>query len=241
MLKTDLIRNIKPGPSGSNGEKIYLTFDLDWCSDFVLADTLDLLEQRDVHATFFVTHDTPLLARMRENSKFELGIHPNFNPLLEGNSRYGGTSRSVIEFFMSVVPDAVSARSHSLVQGSGILKAFTEAGITHDCNLLLPGDLKPEAFFHWQHDLIRVPFFFEDDVECLADWSNLDRLRSNLEGDFLKVMDWHPIHLYLNSDSMSRYEKSRRAHQDFSQLPAFVNRRDYGAREFLQEILTQCV
>ena len=62
--------------------KIFLTFDLDWCHDEVLRYLLDSLEQRNLSATFFVTHQTDLLERMRNNSQFELGIHPNFNYLL---------------------------------------------------------------------------------------------------------------------------------------------------------------
>ena len=241
MLKSDLIRNIKAGPAESNAERIYLTFDLDWCSDPVLAYTLDLLERRDVHATFFVTHETPLLERIRENPKFELGVHPNFNFLLDGDFRYGSTSRSVIDHFMSIVPDAVSVRSHSLVQSSGILKSFSEAGLTHDCNLLLPCALRPEAHFHWQCDLVRVPYIFEDDVECLSDWANLATLRECLEDSFLKVMDWHPIHVFLNSDNMNRYEASRASRADVQRLPGFVNEGQFGAREFLREVLTLCV
>lgn len=60
---------------------IYLTFDIDWAHDTILEYTVDLLEKHEVAATFFVTHDTPVLNRLRDNPLFELGIHPNFNPL----------------------------------------------------------------------------------------------------------------------------------------------------------------
>jgi len=60
-------------------KNIYLTFDLDWACDCVIEDTLLLLEHENVPATIFVTHDTPLLKRMRENPNIELGVHPNFN------------------------------------------------------------------------------------------------------------------------------------------------------------------
>ena len=73
----------------SSYEKVFLTFDIDWASDFVLEYCIDLIESAQVKATFFVTHETPLLERLRENPNFELGIHPNFNPLLEGDFRYG--------------------------------------------------------------------------------------------------------------------------------------------------------
>ncbi len=60
-------------------DKIFLTFDIDWANDDVLNDTIDLIERSDIAATWFVTHDTPVLNRLRANPRFELGIHPNFN------------------------------------------------------------------------------------------------------------------------------------------------------------------
>ena len=72
--------NVKNKPSWDG--KLFLTFDVDWCSDEVLSYTLDIVEKYDINSTFFITHQTALLDRMRENPKIELGIHPNFNPLL---------------------------------------------------------------------------------------------------------------------------------------------------------------
>jgi len=79
--------NVKNKPSWDG--KLFLTFDVDWCSDEVLSYTLDIVEKYDINSTFFITHQTALLDRMRENPKIELGIHPNFNPLLNGDFQYG--------------------------------------------------------------------------------------------------------------------------------------------------------
>ena len=80
-------------------DKIFLTFDIDWCSDEVLLYTLDIIEKYDIKATFFITHDTTLLERMRANQNIELGIHPNFNPLLNGDFRYGKSIDEVIKYY----------------------------------------------------------------------------------------------------------------------------------------------
>ena len=50
--------------------RIFLTFDIDWATDEVLSDTIDLVEAAQVCATWFVTHDTPVLARLRDNPAF---------------------------------------------------------------------------------------------------------------------------------------------------------------------------
>ncbi|WP_203363283.1 polysaccharide deacetylase family protein [Bacillus sp. REN10] len=90
---------------------IFLTFDFDWACDEVISYTIDLLNKHDVPATFFVTNDTPILNKLKYNSNFELGIHPNFNDLLAGTSHEA--AETVISKIKKIVPDAVSVRSHS--------------------------------------------------------------------------------------------------------------------------------
>ena len=87
------ISSIQVDNASSWEDSIFLTFDIDWVHDSLLAETIDLVEQARVKATWFVTHDTPLLDRLRANQKFELGIHPNFNFLLEGDVRNGRNAR----------------------------------------------------------------------------------------------------------------------------------------------------
>jgi len=73
-------------------------------------------------ATWFVTHDTPLISRLRTNSKFELGIHPNFDFLIQGEPRNGGNAQEVVARLLEIVPEAKSVRSHSMTQSSRLLK-----------------------------------------------------------------------------------------------------------------------
>jgi len=51
-------------------DAIVLTLDIDWAGDAVLADCIELVEATGAPATWFVTHDTPLLERVRANNKF---------------------------------------------------------------------------------------------------------------------------------------------------------------------------
>lgn len=111
-------------------DALFLTFDIDWAHDDVLNDTIDLVEEAGVAATWFVTHDTPVLKRLRDNPKFELGIHPNFNYLLEGGDRNGCNAREVIERLRVIVPEATSVRSHSMTQSTGLLDLFVRGGHT---------------------------------------------------------------------------------------------------------------
>ena len=74
-------------------DAIFLTFDIDWAHDSLLADTIDFVEAAGVNAICLITHDTLPLDRLRANPKFELGIHPNFNFLLEGDGHNGLNAR----------------------------------------------------------------------------------------------------------------------------------------------------
>jgi len=74
------ISSINPANPESWQGKIFLSFDIDWAIDEAVESLADMLEARGVAATFFVTHDSPVLARLASNPLFELGIHPNFDP-----------------------------------------------------------------------------------------------------------------------------------------------------------------
>ena len=102
--------------------RLFLTVDLDWAPDWAIADCLDLVEEARVAATIFVTHDTPLLARMRANPRIELGLHPNFNPLLDGLASQG-SAETVMRGLQRIVPEARAVRSHSMTQSSRLLDA----------------------------------------------------------------------------------------------------------------------
>lgn len=200
----------------------YLSIDIDWAHDDVLADTIDLVEEYRVPVTWFVTHDTPLLARLRSHPDFELGIHPNFNFLLSGDGRAGRDAIEVVDRMMAIVPEAKSVRSHSTTQNSGLLDLFARRGLTHECNTFIPIQsgmaLKPWRLWN---ELTRVPYCWEDDVVCLygpesGHWP-MNRL-IGVEG--IKVFDFHPVHIFLNTEHMDRYEMTRAWHRAPQELRA---------------------
>jgi len=209
-MKFENIKNIDISNPSTWEDKIFLTFDLDWCSNEVLLYTLDIIEKYDIKVTFFVTHKTPLLERMRANNKIELGIHPNFNFLLEGDFRYGKNIEEVIMYYKDIVPEAVSVRSHSMTQSSKILDSFEKFGILYDCNTFIPFssgiELKP--YKYWTKKLTKVPYFWEDDVHFLYEWEwNVEKF---IKYKGIKVFDFHPIHIFLNTEHLDRYVVSNR-------------------------------
>ena len=213
----------------------FITIDVDWAHDIVLADTIDLLEKNESKATFFITHDTPLLDRLRSNKNFELGIHPNFNLLLDGNDSNGRSAEEVVDRLLNIVPEAKSIRSHSMLQNSRLLDLFYEKGLKYDCNHYIPEQtniiLKPWILWN---KLIRIPYFWEDDIYCMYD--NNSSVKSLFKRKDLKVFDFHPINIFLNTENMDRYEKSRSFFRSPDELIKF-RYNGYGVRNYFFEIL----
>jgi len=97
-FQSSLIKNINLKGSSTWQNKIFITIDVDWAHDKVLSDTLDLIDSYDCHATIFATHSTTILSGLKTMGNFEIGIHPNFNFLLEGNFRYGNTYKEIVKY-----------------------------------------------------------------------------------------------------------------------------------------------
>lgn len=236
MKMFEVVSNISLADSSSWEGKIFLTVDIDWASDDVLIYAVDLLERHNISATFFVTHNTPVLARLRSNPKFELGIHPNFNFLLNGDFRNGRCAEEVVDRLLNIVPEAKSVRSHSMTQSSILLDLFFEKGLTHESNHFIPEQLHIELR-PWQHwaGLVKVPYFWEDDVYCLTKENS--SMESLLLRKGLKVFDFHPIHIFLNTENMSRYNRCRGVLGDHEKLSSYINNDFFGTRDRLLELI----
>lgn len=216
-------------------DRVFLTIDIDWAIDPVIAFCLDLIDEAGVAATIFVTHDTPLLSRMRANPKIELGLHPNFNPLLDGEA-VSGDARAVVENLKRIVPEARAVRSHSMTQSSRLLDLFLKLGMTHDCNHFVPSysgiELRP--YLHW-NGLTRVPYFWEDDVDLIS--ARGPQILECAAGRGLKVFDFHPIHVALNSTSIEHYEASRPFHRNWIDLCRVGSGERRGVRDTFLDFL----
>ncbi|MDR1292977.1 MAG: hypothetical protein LBJ91_06270 [Clostridiales Family XIII bacterium] len=219
---------------------VYLTFDVDWACDEVLEYAISLVEDSDTKATFFITHDTPLLARLRENPNIELGVHPNFSPLLENGG--GASAREILQDIHAVVPEAVAVRSHALMTGSLLSDLFYKDGLRIESN----------TYYHVGREkiipspaydpcgMLRVFHFWEDD--CHIAWADQRVERDWDAGGFLdydgvRIFDFHPIHLFLNTEHGQRYESSRGVHRAPTELAHHRNTADAGAGAFFTDLI----
>lgn len=209
---------------------ICLTLDLDWAHDAVLEDTLDLLGDRP--ATLFATHPTPLLRR--DLPHLEIGLHPNFNPLLQGES--SRPAEQVLLDLMAHYPGARGVRSHSLVTSTRLVELFGRHGLQYEANTFLPYARHLHPTRHW-NGLVQIPFNWEDDLHA-GYGRDFGTSGLDLAGG-LNILDLHPIHIFLNTDTMARYEAARPHFQDPATLKTLRNRGPRpGVRDFFKAILS---
>ncbi len=227
----DLIKNIDLKNEFSWKGKIFLTFDVDWASDEVWNYCLKILEDHDIPATWFITHESPLINRILENENFDVGIHPNFNSLLENKNK--NTAGKIIDDLRNLIPSTNILRSHSLFQSERFLDLFKEKGYTKIANAFLPLNKNQIiAPFKLWDDVIILPHCWQDNVS-LKMKLNLPNVETLPQ---LIILNFHPIHVFLNTENLKRYENTRQYHQDFSELKKYIND-GYGVRNILLEII----
>jgi hypothetical protein len=217
MKKFSHISAIEPETESTWINKVFLSFDIDWAHDDILADAINIVREAGVASTWFVTHSTPLLHQLRTLNGAELGIHPNFNPLLDGTAvNSGNTAEKVLRNVLSLVPDARAIRSHSLTQNERLVDQFRNSGLTHISNFFVPHgcgvEVKP--FRIWD-DMAIVPHCWQDNVALKMSLSF--PTKEELNAGF-HVFDFHPIHVFLNTEHLDRYERTRHLHHSPEEL-----------------------
>lgn len=187
-----------------------ITLDIDWAPDYAIDFAASLLIEAQVRATWFVTHDSSAVRRLRQHPHlFELGIHPNFLP----GTTHGKTESEILSHCMEFAPQARVVRTHGLVQTSNLLeKIIDETPVSVDASLFLPHApaLEPVVYY-WENGkrLVRLPFMWEDDFEMVRPDGIWDLGGMIDRGTGLMIMDFHPIHVFLNSMTLATYRSVR--------------------------------
>ena len=99
---------------------ILITLDIDWAPDFIIKKVDEMLTEKNVKATWFVTHKSAYLKTLSKNRNYELGIHPNFM----SDSTQGNSIEEILSNLKKIVPTAKSVRTHRLFQSTQILETF---------------------------------------------------------------------------------------------------------------------
>lgn len=189
-----------------------MTFDVDWADDRVLAYTVDLLDRHNIKGTFFCTHKVSL-------GDHEHALHPNYDGLLDREKAVGELK--------DTFPDAHGVRSHRMDFALGRdIGIYEKYGISYDSNYAMP-KVPGIAPFRLMNDLTEIPFYFGDGFLIHMGAATADRfdLRGWLDSrEGLKVFAFHPIHIYLNTDSDGLYQQCRPYFKNPGKLWSMRNR-----------------
>ncbi|MBZ0202760.1 MAG: hypothetical protein IT281_07825 [Ignavibacteria bacterium] len=213
---------------------IAFTCDVDWAPEEVIEDTLNLFEVFGVKCTFFSTHHSINLTKSNKKL-FEIGIHPDFTPLLGNNS--SKSLEDILDEIIDIHPDAIGVRTHTMVQSIALLQKFAEKKMLYEANSFMPYQTGLKPFRLW-NNLVRIPYNWEDDVHWAYGYS-FDDSRINLDSDDLIVFDFHPIHIFLNTENKFRYNEAKKYYDDPKKLQEYKNTDLPGTRDLLMNLLKQ--
>ena len=217
-------------------KNIYMTFDMDWASDDLLKYFYELICSLDIRGTLNVTNDSYMLDKIRAEGRLELGIHPNFNRMLCGEEKSGNVG-TIVDELKKIVPEAVTARSHSLVTGSCIDKCFWDCGIKFVSNYFYcpSEDMRIRCFKDYL-GLIHIPYVFADDIFMI---SRTKRMMDDYldKFDVPLVFNFHPIHLFLNTEDIGRYAAAKKYYKEYLQLKAYRNTKEDGIEGYFKELV----
>jgi hypothetical protein len=221
--------------------QIAITVDVDWAPEPAIAWLANHLIERQVRSTWFVTHPSEQIERLRTRPDlFELGIHPNFLP----GSTQGDSPAAVLDYCRQLVPEATCVRTHRLVQSTPLLTQIMRLGyIRADVSLFLPATphLRPVPVSLEGYTLWRIPYLWEDDYEMHSHAPCWDLARHLQIGEGLKVFNFHPVHVYLNSADLAPYEALKQRETPLAKTSA-AEMRDHiysgaGTRNLLEELV----
>jgi hypothetical protein len=188
-----------------SGAGLHLTFDLDWAPDFALEDLRELLGQSGAATTVFCTHRSDGVDRIVALPGIETAIHPNFL----GASDEEGKLRELLGWF----PGVRGVRNHRLYYHSGLAPLFRKAGLLYLSNdlLFLEPDLRP--YRDWA-GLVRLPIYWEDDIHCACFGDRFEERDLALDRSGLRILNFHPVHLYLNTNDLRWYQAHKEEIRD---------------------------
>ena len=184
---------------------ICLSFDLDWATETMLEHLYGLLEHARLPVTLMCTHDSPMVRHLMTLPGVQVGLHPNF--------MRGGDQAEILKTLHAMFEDAVGVRAHGLFYHSGLLSLYRAAGmgfLSTDLRLL-HADIVP--FVGWG-GLVRLPIYWEDDVHCFCMGDSFEIRTLRLEQTGLKVLNFHPVHLYMNTASLDDYQTNKERVRD---------------------------
>lgn len=202
---------------------IALTSDLDWAPQEVLDYFLKIVDGYGIPVTIFMTNKAQIA-----NERHEVSIHPNFTTL---------NLDEHIANLLADFPKARGVRSHSLFFTERLRPIYSKHRINYQSNVML----YKQAGNHpvpVSRDTIELPLFWMDTFYLeMEDTPEFSLNEIDLDSPGLKVFDFHPIHVFLNTYSTNHYLTAKAHYQHPAALKEFQNTSRRGIKDFLIELL----
>lgn len=190
---------------------IAITSDIDWAENEVISYMLAILDNYDIRATFFCTHDVSSVNGIK---KHEMAIHPDFT--------VGRAEIEVIRELKALFPEAKGTRSHCLYLHTRLFDIYQEFGLEYCSNYLILNQIV-HPFYNNFYSILEIPMFFEDDlyISTSPDFtiSSLD-----MQSEGLRVFNFHPVHIFLNTKELSDYQEAKKYFHQPSRMLKYRNR-----------------
>jgi hypothetical protein len=168
-----------------------------------------LVEKYGLKLTIFTTHESPVLKKQPDF--VEVGLHPDY-------TRQNGTifEESLIKL-KAAYPQAIGTRSHRNFFGQNIADLNHRHGMEYDASLFLWNQPFCQGFQD-HNGMSRFSYFWEDgihlDMGLPLSWKSI---RLNTPG--LKIINIHPMLIYLNSKTDDHRRSVTSQYRDLTQAP----------------------
>ena len=215
-------------------ESIFLSFDVDWAPDYMLDDLINLLG--DAPATFFITHNSKCVRKIEDN--YSVGTHPN---LSKGSSQGDGIDQCIEFFKKKKLSKFTLNRFHILGFSYRDLVALSKEGLELDSSSLFLNHHYLTPHFQNELNIVNAPYFWEDGMRLNNKVSYNDSfINYNCPG--LKIFDFHPIDIYLNTYSIEHRNEFKFSFDSVinakkGDAEKFINKSHRGTRDILIELL----
>lgn len=236
-VREDVRRFLEDYGNWSALTSVCVTVDVDFAPDYMIDECVGLLDSHGVAATFYATHPSPVVSRIDDGGRYEVGLHPNLTP----GSTQGASLREIVGMLRQHHPNARGNRFHLLGSSYRDLALLSGLGIEYDVSTLRFNGAYLLPVWHADIDLTKLTYFWEDGVcETAGLAPRLDGV--DLYAPGMKIFNFHPLNLYLNAGDDRVRRRFLQENPDLGNCPEEVARRyrqsGEGARTFLDSLLT---
>lgn len=189
---------------------VSLTFDTDNCPELAIEFVQERLESHGFAGTFFCTQCYESLREPHEPA-----THPFLREFYKLDEMFAPLDR-----LMEQIPAAVGNRCHQLTCNGALYRRLGEVGFLYDScwPMYMHNHIKP---IRLHTGILELPIFYAENliIEQGMTRAFLDGLRA----PGLKVLLFHPVHIFHNSNNKTYYEIMKVPYPD-RYVPELVNR-----------------